>query len=380
VVIGAGKAAAAMAQAVEQHWNTAISGLVVTRYGHAVPCRHIQVVEAAHPVPDHAGLRSARRILDLVRGLSNDDLVLCLLSGGGSALLTLPAPGIELQDKQQVTRELLLAGATISEINCVRKHLSAIKGGRLGTACWPAKVCALIISDVPGDDPAVVASGPTVADPTTYRDALNVLQRFEINLPRSISEHLSHATEETPKPGDPKLQHVRNVVVARARDALSAAARHARRNGVEPTVLGDDLEGEACVVARQHAAHALDMATTRTPPWVLLSGGETTVTVRGRGRGGRNLEYALCLALALDGAPNIYALACDTDGIDGVTEAAGAIVEPDTLDHAARSGTDPQQCLNNNDAYSMFVATDSVVATGPTRTNVNDFRAILNTG
>lgn len=377
MVIGAGKASAAMARAVEDHWDARLSGLVITRYGHGMPCRRIEVVEAAHPVPDDMGLKSARRIVDLVQHLNADDLVLCLLSGGGSALLSLPAPGVTFAAKQQVTSALLRAGATISEINCVRKHLSAIKGGRLAIACAPAQVHTLIISDVPGDNPAVVASGPTMADPTTAQDALEVLLRFNIDLPECVQQHLSSA-QETPKPGDQRLANTKHVVIARAHDALSAAANLARRHGMNPILLGDRIEGDACQVAQKHARRALDDAVRSAgSPTVLLSGGETTVTVRGRGRGGRNLHYALCLALALQGKQRIHALACDTDGIDGVTEAAGAIVAPDTLVRAKNQGIDAKRCLSENDAYALFAALGDLVVTGPTRTNVNDFRAII---
>jgi hydroxypyruvate reductase len=380
VVVGAGKAAAAMAKAVEDHWSGPIEGLVVTRYGHGAPCRRIEVVEAAHPVPDAAGSTAAARILDRVRGLGPDDLVLCLVSGGGSALLTLPAPGLSLEDKQATVRALLASGATIGEMNTVRKHLSAIKGGRLALAAHPARLVALAISDVPGDDPSVIASGPTVADASSFADAAAVLTKYRIEPPAAVAAHLARAAEETPKPGDPRLAHSEMILVARPQDALDAAAAVAKAAGITPVVLGDSIEGEAREVARALAGMALQVARRgqpARPPAVLLSGGETTVTVRGRGRGGRNLEFLLALALALDGRAGIHALAADTDGIDGTEEAAGALVGPDSLARAARLGLDAKARLADNDAATVFAALGDLVMTGPTRTNVNDFRAIL---
>lgn len=378
LVLGAGKAAAAMAQAVERHWPGPLSGFVITRYGHALPCRRIEVVQAAHPVPDENGLRAAQRILVLAANLGEDDLALCLISGGGSALLTVPAPGIALADKQAVTSRLLRAGATIAEINCVRKHLSAIKGGRLALACTPAPVTSLIISDVPGDDPSVVASGPTVADGSTLGEARAVLTRYRIEPPAAVSAHLARPENETPKPGDARLARVQNVMVASARTALTAAAALARREGVKAIVLGDDIEGEAREVGRQHARLAQEVKHARHGPAVLISGGETTVTVRGRGRGrgGRNTEYLLGLALELNGKPGVWALAADTDGVDGTEENAGAVIGPDTLDRAAARGLDAAAFLERNDAYGFFAALETLVVTGPTYTNVNDFRAI----
>jgi glycerate 2-kinase len=380
VVVGAGKAAAAMAQAVEQHWPGPLSGLVVTRYGHAVPCRRIEVVEARHPVPDAAGRAAAGRILASVEGLTEDDLVLCLISGGGSALLALPAPGLALEDKQAVTRELLRCGATIQEFNCVRKHLSAIKGGRLAAAAFPARVVTLAISDVPGDDPAVIASGPTVPDPTTSADALAILQRYAVSLPESIERHLAGAAAETPKPGDRHLARAETILIATPQDALEAAAAVARRAGVTPVILGNALEGEARDVALVHAGIARQIAGWGQPapaPAVLLSGGETTVTIRGRGRGGRNAEFLLALAVALNGHSGIHALAADTDGIDGSEDNAGAILGPDTLARAAGLGLNAKARLDDNDAYGFFSALDDLLVTGPTLTNVNDFRAVL---
>ena len=366
-----------MAQAVEAHWPGPISGLVVTRYGHDVPCRHIEVVEAGHPVPDRAGETAAKRMLEMVRGLTSEDLVLCLISGGGSSLMAVPAPGVTLQDKQAVTRALLKSGAPISEMNCVRKHLSAVKGGRLALAACPAEVMSLIISDVPGDDPSVVASGPTSPDPTTSADALTILTKYRIVMPESVKRWLGNPESETSKPGDPKLARVHNVVIAAAKDALAAAARAAEAEGYRALVLGDAIEGEARDVACEHAQLALSKLASTMLPCVLISGGETTVTVKGQGRGGRNSEYLLALALALGGTPEISAIACDTDGIDGTEDNAGALVGPDTLLRAAALGLDPQAALADNDAYGLLERLGDLVKTGPTRTNVNDFRAIL---
>ncbi len=380
IVVGAGKAAAAMARVVEDHYEGPLSGLVVTRYGHAVPCRRIQVVEAAHPVADAAGVAAARRTMELVQGLAPDDLVLCLVSGGGSALLSLPADGVTLADKQGVNRALLRSGATIAEINCVRRHLSAIKGGRLAAACHPARVLALLISDVPGDDPADIASGPTVVDPTTCADALAVLRRHAIDAPRAVTDLLESGAGESIKPGDPRLARATIRVVATPRLALEAAAAVARAAGVPAYVLGDAIEGEAREVGAAMARIALDVARHGrpfSPPCVLLSGGETTVTVRGSGRGGRNVEFLLALGIALDGHPGIHALAGDTDGIDGQEEIAGAYLAPDTLARAAALGIRPADRLVDNDGHGFFSALGDSVVTGPTRTNVNDFRAVL---
>ena len=384
LVVGAGKAAAAMARAVEDSWPHAeghpLEGLVVTRYGHAVPCRRIEVVEAAHPVPDQAGLDAARRILQMVWGLGRDDLVLCLISGGGSALLSLPAAGITLEEKQAVNKALLRSGAAIDEMNCLRKHLSAIKGGRLAAAAAPARVVSLLISDVPGDDPAVIASGPTVADPTTFADALAILEKYRIEAPASVRKHLETAAEETPKPGDPRLARCEVHLVARPQDALEAAAAAARAAGVTPVILGDSIEGEAREVAQVMAGIARQVARFGQPaaaPCVLLSGGETTVTLRGKGRGGRNAEFLLALTIALQGAPGIHAIACDTDGIDGSEDNAGALSGPESLARAAAAGLDAKAMLADNDGYGFFAGLGDLVVTGPTRTNVNDFRAVL---
>jgi len=380
IVVGAGKASAAMAHTVEQHWPGPISGLVVTRYGYSAPCERIEIVEAAHPVPDAAGMRAAQRMLELARGLDEDDLVLCLISGGGSALLPLPAVGLTLDLKQAVNRALLSCGATISEMNCVRRHLSAIKGGRLGAACYPASVLTLLISDVPGDRPIDVASGPTVADPTTCADALGIVRRYGIELPDAARALLESGRGESIKPGDPRL--ARGVVrtIATPQMALEAAAEVARRAGITPHILGAALEGEARDVGKVLAGIALQVAVRGQPfepPCVLLSGGETTVTVHGSGRGGRNVEFLLSLAVGLDGEPGIHALAGDTDGVDGQEEIAGACITPDTLARAWARGLRPMDMLADNDAHSFFSALDDSLITGPTLTNVNDFRAIL---
>ncbi len=383
LVIGAGKAAAAMAQAVEAHWplDRPLCGLVVTRYGHGVgELKRIEVVEASHPVPDAAGLAAAGRTLAMVRGLSADDLVLCLISGGGSALLALPAPGLELADKQAINKALLRSGATIEEFNCVRKHLSAIKGGRLAAAAAPARVVTLMISDVPGDDPSVIASGPTVPDATTLAEARAVLAHYAITPPPAIAAWLHNPGAETPKPGDPVFANTQGVIIAKPQAALEAAASKARAAGYLPVILGDAIEGEAADVARVMAAMARQCARYHqpaAPPCVLISGGETSVTVRGQGRGGRNAEFLLALGVALNGHPGISALACDTDGIDGTEDNAGAILFPDSLARAAAKGLNARAHLANNDGYGFFSALGDLVITGPTRTNVNDFRAIL---
>lgn len=380
VVVGAGKASAAMARAFEQSWTGELSGLVVTRYGHGVPCRRIEVVEASHPVPDAAGEKAARRILEAVQGLGPDDLVVALISGGGSVLLAAPAEGLTLADKQAVNRALLASGASIDEVNCVRKHISAIKGGRLAAAAHPARLVTLVISDVPGDDPAVIASGPTVADPTTFADALRILAKYGISKPRVVLEQLKASHEETPKPGDPRLANTGARIIATPQASLLAAAEVAMRCNILPVILGDAIEGEAREVARAMAGIAQQVVRYQQPvpaPCVLLSGGETTVTVRGRGRGGRNVEFQLSLALALRGMPNIWGIAADTDGVDGAEEIAGAIVAPSTLQRAAALGMRPAEMLANNDGHSFFEALKDQVITGPTLTNVNDFRAIL---
>jgi glycerate 2-kinase len=380
IVVGAGKASAAMARAVEDHWQGPLSGLVVTRYGYAVPCRRIDIVEAAHPVPDEAGMRAAQQMLERVGSLHADDLVLCLFSGGGSALLPLPAPGLTLDIKQAVSRSLLTSGATIGEMNCVRRHLSAIKGGRLAAACHPAQVVTLLISDVPGDRPIDIASGPTVADPTYCADALAIARRYGIELPEPVRQLLESGRGESVKPGDPRLARSTVQLIATPQMALEAAARAARTAGIAAHILGDAIEGEARDVGKVFAGLALQVAERSqpvAPPCVLLSGGETTVTVRGSGRGGRNVEYLLSLAIALEGHRRIHALAGDTDGVDGQEDIAGASIGPDSLARAWSLGLRPKDMLDNNDGHGFFAALGDSVITGPTLTNVNDFRAIL---
>jgi glycerate 2-kinase len=380
IVIGAGKASAAMARAVEEHWPDALSGLVVTRYGHAVPCKHIDIVEAGHPVADEAGLRAARRMLELVRNLNREDLVLCLISGGGSALLPLPLEGLSLADEQGLARALLKSGAGIGEMNCVRRHLSGIKGGRLAAACHPARVLTLLISDVPGDRLVDIASGPTVGDPTTCADALRIVRHHGLSLPEKALEILASGRGESVKPDDPRLAGASARIIAAPQMALEAAAQVARSAGITPYILGDALEGEAREVGKVLGGIALHVAQRRQPwppPCVLLSGGETTVTVRGMGRGGRNVEFLLALALALQGRLGVDALAGDTDGVDGQEEVAGAYIGPDTLERAQALGLKAADMLADNDAHRLFEALGDSVVTGPTLTNVNDFRAIL---
>ena len=380
IVIGAGKASAAMARALEDHWDGPLEGLVVTRYGHAVPCERIEIVEAAHPVPDRAGLHATERIRRLVGGLSADDLVIALISGGGSSLLVAPGKGLTLADKQAVNTALLECGASISEMNCVRRHLSAIKGGRLAAACHPARVATLLISDVPGDSPIDIASGPTVADPTTCADALAIIERYRIDLPPPARTLLQGGDGESVKPGDPRLDGNVTRLITAPQMALEAAAEVARAAGFAPYILGDSLEGEARDlgkalggIARQVVLHGQPFKT----PCVLLSGGETTVTIKGKGRGGRNVEFLLALAVALDGLPGVHAIAGDTDGVDGVEEIAGACLTPDTLARAWAREINPRKSLDNNDGHGFFQALGDSVVTGPTLTNVNDFRAIV---
>ncbi len=380
VVIGAGKASAAMARVVETHWPGPLSGLVVTRYGYAVPCDRIEIAEAAHPVPDAAGLDAARRVMETVRGLTADDTVLCLISGGGSALLALPLDGVTLEDKQAVSHALLRSGAMISEINCVRRHLSAVKGGRLAAACHPARVVTLLMSDVPGDHPGDIASGPTVADATTCADALAILDRFAIDGPTRVRAALDSGRGESVKPGDPRLARSETRMIATPAMALEAAAAVARAAGYPVHILGDAIEGEAKDVGTTLAGIALHVAKRNQPfaaPCVLLSGGETTVTVRGQGRGGRNVEFLLAFGVAVDGHPRIHALAADTDGVDGVEEIAGATFGPDSLRRGWALGLNPKDRLANNDGHGYFGALGDSLVTGPTLTNVNDFRAIL---
>jgi hydroxypyruvate reductase len=397
LVLGAGKAGGSMAQAVEALWpqGAPLQGLVVTRYGHIPPRpdglkQRIEMVQASHPVPDDAGLQAAQRILAMAHGLTRDDLVLCLISGGGSALLTLPAEGLTLQDKQRVNRELLDSGANIAEMNCVRKHLSRIKGGRLAAACAPAPVVTLAISDVPGDDPSTIASGPTVPDASTCAEAVAILQRYGIGVPGAIMSLLEQGALETSKPGDPQFAGHAVHLIATPQQSLQAAAQVARAAGLDAHILSDEMEGESREVAKVHAALARAVARRGEPfarPCVILSGGETTVTlqqprrVAGRGvragRGGRAGEFCMGLAQALQGQPAVWALAADTDGIDGVQDNAGAFVAPDTLGRAAALGMKVSRYLDRNDAYGFFEALGDLVVTGPTHTNVNDFRAIL---
>lgn len=403
IVIGAGKAGGSMAQAVEALWpaDAPLEGLVVTRYHHIPPRpeglpQRIEVVEAAHPVPDAAGLAASQRILALVQGLTRDDLVLCLISGGGSALLTLPAEGLGLEDKQRINKALLNSGANIGEMNCVRKHLSRIKGGRLAAACAPARVVTLTISDVPGDDPSIIASGPTVPDASSCADALAILKRYGIDLPADVLAQLESGALETPKPGDPAFEGYEVHMMATPQQSLEAAAAAARAAGLQAYILSDEMEGESREVGKVHAAIARTVARSSDSsravapnaqpfrkPCVILSGGETTVTVRplqagaAKGRGGRAGEFCLGLALALQGQSGVYALAADTDGIDGVEDNAGVFVAPDTLARAVAQGMKINGFLDRNDAYGYFEPLGDLVITGPTHTNVNDFRALL---
>lgn len=381
VVVGAGKASAAMARIFEQHWPGPLTGLVVTRDGYAVPCERIEIVEASHPVPDARGEAAARRMLGLVRGLGADDLVVSLISGGGSSLLPLALPGITLEDKQAINRALLASGASIREMNCVRRHLSAIKGGRLAAACHPARVLNLLISDVPGDDPIDIASGPTVADPSTCADALDIVRRHGVTLPSGAMALLESGAGESVKPRDARLQRVETRLVTSPQMALEAAAAVGTRAGYAVHILGDAIEGESREVAQTLAGIALQVARRGQPferPCILLSGGETTVTLRGQGggRGGRNVEFLLALAIALRGEPGVHGLAADTDGVDGQEEIAGATITPDTLDRALRAGLRPGDFLDRHDAHRFFERLGDQVVTGPTLTNVNDFRAI----
>jgi len=380
IVIGAGKASAAMAQALEAHWPGELSGLVVTRYGYAVPCQRIEIVEAAHPVPDQAGLTAARRMLERIGGLTADDLVICLMSGGASSLLPLPAAGLDLAAKQQINRELLRCGATIGEMNCLRRHLSAIKGGRLAAACHPARVVNLLISDVPGDRPTDIGSGPTVPDPSSCAEALEIVDRYRIALPAPARHLLESGEGESVKPGDERVAGVETHLVATPQMALLAAAGVAARHGIKPVVLGDSLEGEAREVGITMAGIAMQVSRHHQPsrpPCVLLSGGETTVTLRGDGRGGRNVEFLLSLAIALQAQAGTWALAGDTDGVDGAEEIAGALIGPDTLSRAWAAGINPRAALEANDGHGFFASLGDSVVTGPTLTNVNDFRAVM---
>jgi glycerate 2-kinase len=388
LVIGAGKAGGAMAAAVDALWpaDAPLSGLVITRYDHVPPAYRarpgrIEVVEARHPVPDDAGRAATQRIVELTQGLTADDLVLCLVSGGGSALLSLPAPGLTLQDKQAVNQALLKSGAAIDEMNCVRKHLSAIKGGRLAALCAPARVVTLLISDVPGDAPEVIASGPTVPDSTTCADALAIVARYGITLPAAALQGLQSGAFESPKPGDAVFAGNAVHMIATPQQSLEAAAATARAAGIEAHILSDEMEGESREVGKVHAALARAVARRGAPfarPCVILSGGETTVTVKHKGgRGGRASEFLLGCAIALQAEPGVFVLAADTDGIDGIEDNAGAVVTPDTLARAAARGMKAAEFLDRNDAYGFFAPLGDLVVPGPTFTNVNDFRALL---
>jgi hydroxypyruvate reductase len=383
IVIGAGKASAAMALALEAHWPGPLEGLVVTRYGYQQACQRIEIVQAAHPVPDAAGLAASQRIAALVTGLTADDLVIALISGGGSSLLVAPGEGLTLADKQAVNSALLASGATISEMNCVRRHLSSLKGGRLGALCHPARLLTLLISDVPGDAPMDIASGPTVTDSTTCAEALDIIARYRIEVPAAVRALLESGRGETVKPGDARLQNSEVRMITAPQIALEAAAEVARAAGITPYILGDSLEGEARDVAKVLAGITRQVAQRGQPfqpPCVLLSGGETTVTIRnpqGTGRGGRNVEFLLALAVALGDLDGVHALAGDTDGVDGIEEIAGALLTPDTVARAWAQGMSPRSFLDHNDAHSFFQKLGDSVVTGPTLTNVNDFRAIL---
>lgn len=386
LVLAAGKAAASMALAVENHWpaDKKLFGIALTRYGHALTLERIRWVEAGHPVPDEAGEQAAREMLGAARAIKSADLLLTLISGGGSALLSLPVDGVTISDLRAVTRGLLKSGAAIQDINTVRKHLSQIQGGRLAAAC-KAPVVSLIISDVTGDDPTHIASGPCAPDPTTYQDAVDVLNRFDVKPPQAVLKHLISGLrgerEETPKPGSPVFAKVENRVIATARGSLEAAAKLFRDNGIEPVILSDSITGEAKEVAKVMAAIAREIRAHGSPfkpPVALLSGGECTVTVRrANGRGGRCAEFLLGLGIELDGAANVYAIAADTDGVDGSESNAGALLAPDSIARALAQGLDPRKYLAANDSYGVFSALGDLVVTGPTRTNVNDYRAIL---
>tara|TARA_Y100001970_G_scaffold290591_1_gene424897 strand:+ start:1415 stop:2683 length:1269 start_codon:yes stop_codon:yes gene_type:complete len=380
VVFGAGKASASMAEVVEQNYSANMEGLVVTRYGHSVPCNKIEIIEAGHPIPDNNGMLGASKMLKLASELKEEDMVICLISGGGSSLLSLPAPGLNLRHKQKITSDLLRSGATIHEINVIRKHLSSIKGGRLAIACYPAKIITLAISDVSGDDMGVIASGPTYEDSSTFADALKILQKYKITNPKSVLDYLKNATDETPKPGDYRLENVENYLVATSKNSLEASAKFAEQSEVIPLILSDRVEGESREVGRIHALKAIDLQKklrSHSKPLVLLSGGETCVTVKGSGLGGPNTEYLLSMLIELKGQAGISAIACDTDGIDGLGDNAGAFISPDSLTISESLGLNPLNFLTNNDSYNFFSKLRSLISPGPTLTNVSDFRAIL---
>jgi hydroxypyruvate reductase len=380
IVVGAGKGSAQMARALEKAWDGPLEGVVVTRYGYAAPCERIEVLEAAHPVPDEAGLKAARRLLDEVSDLTEDDLVIALISGGGSALLPAPAGELTLADEIAMNKALLASGAPISAMNTLRKHISAIKGGRLAAAAYPAKLVSLVVSDIPGDNPAFVASGPTVPDSASRQDALAIVEAYRLDLPASVMTHLNSPAANAPKPDDPRFARNEVHVIASAAVSLEAAAAEARRQGIEAVILSDAIEGEAREVGGVHAAIAREVALRERPfrkPVVILSGGETTVTIRGKGKGGRNSEFLLAFALGIDGVKGIHALAADTDGIDGSEDNAGAFCDGTIVARLREAGLDARACLANNDAWSAFDATGDLFVPGPTGTNVNDFRAIL---
>ena len=380
VVVGAGKASAAMARAFEQAWDGPLEGVVVTRYGYSTPCDRIEIIESSHPVPDVNSVVASRRLLDAVSGLTSDDTVVCLISGGGSSLLCMPAEGLTLEDKQAVNKELLRSGATITEMNCVRRHLSGIKGGRLAAAAHPAKVVTLLISDVPGDSLVDIASGPTVGDPTTRLDALAIVHRYQMKLPERVIQHLQSEACESIKSDDPRLAKAEAHIVARPQMALEAAAAVAQAQGYAVHILGDSLEGEAKDMAKVMAGMTLQMVRHGQPfqrPCVLLSGGESTVTLSGNGRGGRNVEFLLSMLVELNGCKGVYGLAADTDGVDGSEDIAGAFMDPSSVARAWAQNMNPKEMLTNHDAHTFFERIGDSLITGPTMTNVNDFRAIL---
>jgi hydroxypyruvate reductase len=380
IVVGAGKGSAQMAAAFEKAWDGPLQGVVVTRYGYAAPCRRIEVLESAHPVPDAAGLAASKRLLSAVSGLTEDDLVVALVSGGGSALLPSPPPGLTLEDEIAVNRALLASGAPISAMNTLRKHVSTIKGGRLAAAAWPARVVSLVVSDIPGDNPALVASGPTVPEAATRQDALRIVDTWRMALPDAVMAHLRSEAADAPRPGDARFARNSVQVIASAAVSLDAAAEAARRQGVEAVILSDSMEGEARDVGSVHAAIAREVALRGRPfarPVLMLSGGETTVTLRGKGKGGRNSEFLLSFAIGVDGLDGIHALAADTDGIDGSEDNAGAYADGGTVGRMRAAGVDAKAMLAGNDAWTAFNSVGDLFVPGPTGTNVNDLRAIL---
>ena len=380
VVLGAGKASASMAWAVEKHWKSPISGLVITRYGYAKDCESIEIVEASHPLPDEAGLNAAKRTLEIAQSLGSDDLCIMLMSGGASSLLTLPPNGMTLADKQAINEALLCSGATITEMNCVRKHLSAIKGGRLAEAIHPARIVNLLISDVTGDAPEIIGSGPTMPDPKTFEDARKIITKYDMSLPNVATNIIREGLNETPKPGSVAFSNSETHVITKPQSSLEAAEKIAAACGLKTLILGSNLEGEARDIGVEHAQLALSIKEGTgiiETPAVILSGGELTVTVKGKGRGGPNAEYILAMAIELAGTQNIYAIACDTDGIDGSENNAGAQLTPDSINRAHQIGLDPRALLQCNDSYSFFQPLDDLIMSGPTYTNVNDFRALM---